>query len=524
MKPNSLFKGKYTKKALFVIAPVILCAIIVCVLVVSLNDRNAQTENGAGGENPDILSSERGDEEDMEKLYERINFENAPSTKTPLNEENLNKIDSAIDGLDDRVVQINDAFYYEEDNGTPLSEISGVVSMPNFSADDYGSSSGINIAPVSGYTTFYFVADKDYELYTVEIGRVYYAITIGRNYTGTSQNGNNTVLLSSNPVRYRNNESNLPIESNKLVVNTGDVVAFTVTDAVSNPAKIYGYKTEKKQKQKYSGYATKSGNQLDIKTDNAHYVFKRITNTSINIDTWRLYQGDLVSGDNTFNMWTDSDAEGVVKIYGEDDYLGGYHGDEIMTGISVFIDGEEIDMATDFLNRNFNNITIYVDSVLYHCNTSEVADTVAFDKHKMLIFEGNKVRIGNWFKARENLTMYGAPTALFQCHYKDSSGNEVATNYSVDSDYKCYKFSEAASVYPGTSKNMREAQIQTKYGFINFKLLKSSAQSYLGSVAHTFITNQNRIKIYFYAIGDGAQYALSSGEVISSEFEFEITR
>lgn len=117
MKPNSLFKGKYTKKALFVIVPIVLCAIIVCVLIVSLNDRNAQTEKGAGGENPDIMSSERGNEEDMDKLYKRINFENAPSQKTPLNEENLNKMDSAIDELDDRVIQT-----YDELNGT-LSEM-----------------------------------------------------------------------------------------------------------------------------------------------------------------------------------------------------------------------------------------------------------------------------------------------------------------------------------------------------------------------------------------------------------------
>jgi hypothetical protein len=108
MKPNSLFKGKYTKKALFVFVPVILCAIIVCVLAVSLNDRSTKTEKVAGGENPDIMSSERGDEEDMDKLYNRINFENAPSTKTPLNEENLNKMDSAINDLDNRVIETHD--------------------------------------------------------------------------------------------------------------------------------------------------------------------------------------------------------------------------------------------------------------------------------------------------------------------------------------------------------------------------------------------------------------------------------
>ena len=112
MKPNSLFKGKYTKKALFAIVPIILCIIVACVLLVSLNDRSAQTANTsesemvANSENPEVLSSERGNEEDMDKLYERINFENAPSKKTPLNEENLNKIDGAIDALDDRTIQI----------------------------------------------------------------------------------------------------------------------------------------------------------------------------------------------------------------------------------------------------------------------------------------------------------------------------------------------------------------------------------------------------------------------------------
>lgn len=44
----------------------------------------------------------------MEKLYNRINFENAPSKKTPLSAENLNKIDSAINAIDNRVIETHD--------------------------------------------------------------------------------------------------------------------------------------------------------------------------------------------------------------------------------------------------------------------------------------------------------------------------------------------------------------------------------------------------------------------------------
>lgn len=43
----------------------------------------------------------------MLKTYSRINWENYPSEETPLNESNLNRMDFAIDQIDDRVVAID---------------------------------------------------------------------------------------------------------------------------------------------------------------------------------------------------------------------------------------------------------------------------------------------------------------------------------------------------------------------------------------------------------------------------------
>ena len=43
----------------------------------------------------------------MVKAYTRIIWENFPSEKTALNERNLNKMDLALDNLDDRVVQMD---------------------------------------------------------------------------------------------------------------------------------------------------------------------------------------------------------------------------------------------------------------------------------------------------------------------------------------------------------------------------------------------------------------------------------
>lgn len=43
------------------------------------------------------------------KTYTRVNFQNYPSTSTPLNATNLNKMDKGIDDLDDEVVTVKNA-------------------------------------------------------------------------------------------------------------------------------------------------------------------------------------------------------------------------------------------------------------------------------------------------------------------------------------------------------------------------------------------------------------------------------
>lgn len=45
----------------------------------------------------------------MQKIYSRINWENLPSEKTAVNESNLNKMDLAVDHLDDRIVAMDAA-------------------------------------------------------------------------------------------------------------------------------------------------------------------------------------------------------------------------------------------------------------------------------------------------------------------------------------------------------------------------------------------------------------------------------
>lgn len=68
------------------------------------------------------------------KLYDRINWENVPSTETPINEINLNKIDIAVDGLDDRVIELESVKANQSDlllsiKDVSLNETTGVLTF-----------------------------------------------------------------------------------------------------------------------------------------------------------------------------------------------------------------------------------------------------------------------------------------------------------------------------------------------------------------------------------------------------------
>jgi hypothetical protein len=64
----------------------------------------------------------------MQKVYSRINWENYPSDSTPINETNLNKIDSAVDSIDNRVISI-------DTTKASKSEVSSLVSEITYDED-----------------------------------------------------------------------------------------------------------------------------------------------------------------------------------------------------------------------------------------------------------------------------------------------------------------------------------------------------------------------------------------------------
>ena len=62
----------------------------------------------------------------MEKAHSRINWENYPSIATPLNEKNLNKMDQALDEVDNRVLGLDTAKLDKETANTMVKDVSFV--------------------------------------------------------------------------------------------------------------------------------------------------------------------------------------------------------------------------------------------------------------------------------------------------------------------------------------------------------------------------------------------------------------
>lgn len=88
----------------------------------------------------------------MAKVYERINWEDLPSKNTPINAENLNKMDKAIDKLDDKIVEL------EENGGSGGSsgdylEKENPVGTGSFSMNRKANTTVGNCSHAEGYDT-----------------------------------------------------------------------------------------------------------------------------------------------------------------------------------------------------------------------------------------------------------------------------------------------------------------------------------------------------------------------------------
>lgn len=239
----------------------------------------------------------------MQKIYSRIKWENLPSEKTAVNESNLNKMDLAVDNLDDRVVAMDASkvdltkanklvkeILWDESNGTlTIVKMNGSQSMidtkleklaVNFAYDsqkqkliitlDDGTTQNVDL---SSLITEYEFLDSD----TI-------AFAIG-------SDGKVSAIVKEGSIQEKHLRpdylADIKVESAKAVASAKSAgvsetnAAKSATDAKDSADRVQGIEDEINKKLTMSEFDVNEDGEL-IYTDNAAYNFTVDNNGNLN--------------------------------------------------------------------------------------------------------------------------------------------------------------------------------------------------------------------------------------------------
>ena len=234
------------------------------------------------------------------------------------------------------------------------------------------------------------------------------------------------------------------------------------------------------------------------------YRFGRRISNSINLDTWLLRNGTAKG----ITLWSETDIEAPIKEVGASDFIGGIHGDEQYETVQILVDGILLDMNANY-DMTFNNLTIFVKSTLYRCDST----TPVFTRYKKLEFEGTELIVSNKliclvddFRV-ERYTGCG----LFSM-YKD-----LITGYTVNT--------EPSLVTDRGLGNNKDMDCGTFFGdgySVTLKTLYGKTDSYIGNVADFHSENRPRFKMYFDCIKSSGSYILMTNDILNTAFSIKI--
>lgn len=429
--------------------------------------------------------------------------------------------------VSDLTSKLNDVALFEQITGTKqiTAESEGVTEYKKNGNRGYIGNTG-NFTEANGYATF---------LYTIEAdGYLWFNETSGNKSIALFNNG---AIGSSNFIaRYRTNDGNLPTESSKLAVTAGLLIAIGVSvsnggvyntfnvsvpvqgettvkldnDVQFNSSHLLTIENIAKAEVKNAGTIARDNGDIIITNGNARYTVRYIDRSDIRAYLWRIYKCEIYTGDGYAKVWEQSDADGVVRIEGEDDFIGGYHGDETATAFSLYIDGV-LHTETTIASMPYETIEIYQVSEVYHCNTSASPDTVAFGRNKILRFDHGGVHICNYWTAKENLTLTYAYMGMLSVERYLSDGETyLITGYYTDKDFA------HVDADTGTDANstITTVTISTIYGDTNIKMGYITGESdYSASVNDYDTESSQRLKVY----AGLRNKSINTGETIKAE-------
>ena len=250
-------------------------------------------------------------------------------------------------------------------------------------------------------------------------------------------------------------------------------------------------------------HLSKSGDYIYLTMNSkVSYTLRHRVDDSIKVDTWLIQSGSVAGN----LLWQGTDIEAPIKEVGAADFVGGIHGDETMQDVIILADGVILDLDQDY-ELDFNKLTVFVTSTLYHCNTTNPA----FTRYKKLEFEGGELIVSNRMICLSDFSVNRYTGCGLYSVYKDQlSGYSTNLENILKTD-------------SGTN-NSPELTKVTFYGggfTIDIETLSGKGEHFSGSVADFSTEARPRFKAYLDCINSsGVQ--LQANDELNASFRINI--
>lgn len=293
-----------------------------------------------------------------------------------------------VDSLSEEIDEHRQAIgQFVDINVTPVNidSITNVTKALGCNSNKLGNPTGIQYSPMKGYDTYWWISDKNCEVYFGDALPAYVSFTIAKKYIESYQSGTTTVIKCEEAgVRYRKSESNLPTETNKISVSAGDAITVTLTSGSMIP--LYGYDDNRAYVPKeitgrrcYVQYHTAADAyyteyiSIYLPTNTAYIKYNVVhtVNDEINANVWRVDKAYICDNNlqNDVAITTAGEWEIAVHLANRTDFSGGKaHGDELLDTVAFYLDGMETDVTTLTELTPFNEFLFVQKSNLYDPN------------------------------------------------------------------------------------------------------------------------------------------------------------
>jgi hypothetical protein len=248
-------------------------------------------------------------------------------------------------------------------------------------------------------------------------------------------------------------------------------------------------------------YLTSPFQDIVITLGDFEITIRHDIDVSLFKDVWRIMQGKRIS--NGKNLWFGVDLDGVVKIQGESDFIGGYHGREQALETVILIDGKVLDIATAFSEKQFDSISILSTSSVYH-RPDSAAGAEVFGRKKRIVINRKGITISNRLMALDSLTLETVYMGMLSC-YKTLDNIKQLDGFMFEDDLQQRPYTEL----PLPPHDTKIGYMTIPESVMKLEILQDNFNGNMHMVDYT-----DRIKLYN---GNTALVNMNPGEMIKCD-------